>query len=464
MSVTTPLAEVARRALQGLEHGIVGPGEPGYDEARAVHNGMIDRYPAMIVHCSTSDDVARTIAFAREHEVPIAVRGGGHNGGGLGVVDDGVVIDLAGMATVVASPGSDVIQVGGGCTWADVDRVTAEYGRATPSGIISTTGVGGLTLGGGIGHLARRHGLTIDNLMWADVVTSDGNVVRASVTENPDLFWALRGGGGNFGVVTAFKFQLHPVDTVMFGPTFWPLEMAGDVMRFWDEYMHEAPRELNGFFAFLTVPPADPFPPELQMKKVCGVVWCWTGAHEDFDEVFEPVRRFGPPIMDGVAPAPHPAMQSAFDPIYPPGLQWYWRADFLDDLPDAAIAAHVEHGSAMPTWLSTMHMYPIDGAVHDTPADATAFSYRGARYAQVMIGIHADPARAAELRDWTVNYYDATHPFSAGGAYVNFMMDDEGDDRVRATYGRNYDRLVEVKGAYDPANLFRVNQNIRPPA
>ena len=444
-----------------LRGTLIARDDAGYDDARAVFNGMIDKRPEAIVRCADVADVVAAVGHARDNGRLLSVRGGGHNAGGLGVADDALVIDLSRMRGAWVDPAEQTVLVQGGATWGDVDHVTHAYGAATPSGIISTTGVGGLTLGGGIGHLSRKYGLSIDNLIWADVVLADGHVVRASADENPDLYWALRGGGGNFGVVTTFKFRLHPVSTVMAGPTFWPLDMAADVMRFWDDYIRRAPREMNGFFLFLTVPPADPFPPELQMKKMCGVVWCWSGAPEDFDEVFAPVRRFGPPAMDGVAPAPHPGLQSAFDPIYPPGLQWYWRADFVDGLSDAAIAAHVEHGTAMPTWQSSMHLYPIDGAVHDVAPDETAFRYRRSQYAQVIVGVDPDPAKADELRDWTVGYYDALHPYGAGGAYVNFMME-EGEDRIRATYGDNYARLAAVKGRYDPRNLFRVNQNIRP--
>ena len=452
------LDEALEAELRGR---LVTVADADYDEARAVHNGMIDKRPAAIARCADVADVVAAVDHGRRSGLRVAVRGGGHNAGGLGVCDDGLVIDLAAMRGVWVDPVERTAMVQGGCTWGDVDHVTHAYGMATPSGIISTTGVGGLTLGGGIGHLTRRCGLAIDNLIWADVVMADGRVVRASEDENDDLFWALRGGGGNFGIVTTFKFKLHPIATVHAGPILWPLEMAADAMRFYDDFMAQAPRELNGFFIYMTVPPAEPFPPELHMKKMCGVVWCHSGDAASLDELLEPVRRFGPPALDGVMEMPHPMIQSAFDPLYPKGLQWYWRADFVDKLTDDAIAAHVEHGSAMPTMLSSMHMYPIDGAVHDVEPDGTAFRFRRSRYAAVIVGVDPDPAKAGELRQWAVDYYDATHPYGAGGAYVNFMME-EGDERVRATYGANYARLAAIKGKYDPRNLFRVNQNIRP--
>jgi FAD/FMN-containing dehydrogenase len=462
MSTTISLAEVARRELPGLENEVVGPEDPAYDEVRAVHNGMIDRRPAAVVLCSSAEDVARVIAFARQHEVPIAVRGGGHNGGGLGVVDDGVVLDLAGIDHVEVDPEANTVRVGGGATWAAVDRTTSEYGRATPSGIISTTGVGGLTLGGGIGHLTRRYGLTIDSMIGADVVLADGSLVHASATEHPDLFWALRGGGGNFGVVTSFEFRTHPVgETVMAGPTFWPIEQTPEVLRWYREFLPAAPRALNGFFAMMTVPPVDMFPPELHLRKVAAVMWCIVGSEEEATRLLAPVHEVGTPLLHGVGPVPHAALQGLFDGLYPKGQQAYWRADFVEEIPDELIDAHLEWGKKLPGMLSTMHLYPIDGAAHDVAADETAFNRRNARWAEVIFGVDPDPANAGVIRDWCIGYWDATHPHAADGAYVNFMMD-EGDQRVRDTYGANYDRLRRIKRQYDPENVFRVNQNIPP--
>ena len=314
MTVTASLADHARRDLSDLSDRIIGAGDPGYDDARAVHNGMIDRHPALLIRCAAAGDVARCIAFARSHGAPIAVRGGGHNGGGLGVVDDGIVIDLSNLAGVVVDPVAHTVRVGGGATWGQVDKATAEHGRATPSGIISTTGVGGLTLGGGLGHLTRAFGLTIDSLVSADVVLADGSQVRASADEHPDLFWALRGGGGNFGVVTSFEFRTHPIGaTVMAGPTFWPIEQTPEVMRFYREFLPAAPRAVNGFFAAMTVPPVDLFPQELHMRKVCAVMWCVVGSEEETARLLAPVHDVGTPLLHGVGPVPHPALQSLFD-------------------------------------------------------------------------------------------------------------------------------------------------------
>jgi hypothetical protein len=462
MTATSSILEIARRDLADLNDRIVGAGDSRYDEARALHNGMIDRRPALLARCSSVQDVARCIAFGRAHEVPIAVRGGGHNGGGLGSVDDGIVIDLAGIAEVAIDPESDTVRVGGGCTWGQVDRATAEHGRVVPSGIISTTGVGGLTLGGGLGHLTRRFGLTIDSLVGADVVLADGSQVHASADEHPDLYWALRGGGGNFGVVTTFQFRTHPLGaTVMAGPTFWPIEQTPEVMRFYREFLPAAPRALNGFFAAMTVPPVDLFPADLHLRKVCAVMWCVVGSEHEATQLLAPVHDVGTPLLHGVGPMPHPTLQSLFDGLYTKGLQCYWRADFVKELSDELIERHMEWGTKLPSMHSTMHLYPIDGAAHDPGAADTAFSYRDAQWAEVIFGVDPDPANASAIRDWTVGYWDATHPYSAGGAYVNFMMD-EGQERVRATYRGNYDRLARVKAEYDPENVFRVNQNIHP--
>lgn len=453
--ITPDLAESLRGEL-------LGPKDEGWDEARAVFNGMIDRQPRQIAHCVDVADVMASVNFARENELLLSIRGGGHNAGGLGVADDALVIDMSNMKNVRVDPASREIRAGGGATWGDVDHASHPFGLATPSGIISTTGVGGLTLGGGIGHLSRQFGLSIDNLLSVDMVLADGSFVTASEDANSDLFWAVRGGGGNFGVVTSFLFRGNPVSEVVAGPTLWPLEATADVLRFYDEFIANAPEELNGFFAFLMVPPADPFPEELHMQKMCGVVWCYNGSPEDADEALAPVREFGPPALYGLQPMPFPAIQSAFDELYTPGLQWYWKADFIDELPAEAIAGHVEHGAKLPTLHSTMHLYPIDGAVNRVGEDETAFTFRNSRWSQVIVGVDPDPANRDLITAWTRDYWEALHPHSAGGAYVNFMMHDEGEARVKATYGANFDRLAEVKRRYDPDNLFRVNQNIAP--
>jgi FAD/FMN-containing dehydrogenase len=440
---------------------LIEPGDAGYDDARAVYNGMIDRHPRLIARCVDTADVIAAVNLARESGTLLAVRGGGHNAGGLGVWDDALVVDLSAMRSVHVNPAGGIVRVEGGATWGDVDHATHPFGLAVPSGFISTTGVGGLTLGGGLGYLTRQYGFTVDSLLSADLVLADGTFVTASNDEHPDLFWAIRGGGGNFGAVTSFQFRGRPVRNVVGGPTLFPLDRGAEILRFWDRFIAEAPEDINGWFGFLTVPPVDPFPPELQLQKMCGIVWCANCEPDRAQELLAPVRDLQP-ALDGVMELPFPALQSVFDALYPKGQQWYWRADFVDELTDEAIEIHLEHAAQLPTPQSTMHLYPIDGAAHRVRNSDTAFGYRDARYGQVIVGVDPDPANNERMSAWTRDYHDALHPHSAGGAYVNMMMHDEGPDRVRASYRDNYDRLVEVKRRYDPANLFRVNQNIAP--
>ena len=454
--------DAARDLRSQMRGEVIGPDDAAYDTARRVYNRMIDKRPALIARCVDVADVIAAVNYAREHSLTLAVRGGGHNGGGLGTCDDGLVIDLSSMKGTHVEPAAGTVRVAGGCTWGEVDHATHAFGLATPSGIISTTGVGGLTLGGGLGYLTRAYGLSIDNLLAVDVVLADGRLVTASKDTHPDLFWAVRGGGGNFGVVTSFLFTLHPISTVYGGPMLWNMDKAEEVLRWYRDFIVQAPEELNGFFAFLTVPPGPPFPEHLHAKQVCGIVWCYTGPADKADQLFAPVRQlFGGPALDFVGPLPYPALQGMFDAVYPPGDQWYWRADFVNELSDEAIATHIQHASSMPTMQSGMHLYPINGAVHRVGSDETAFSYRDATWAEVIVGVDPDPANAERIKDWTIAYWTALHPYSAGGAYVNFMMD-EGQERVQATYRDNYDRLLDVKSRYDPTNLFHVNQNIKP--
>jgi len=442
---------------------VIQPTDAGYDAARKVYNGMIDKRPRLIVRCVDTADVMAAVGFGRENGLLTAIRGGGHNGAGLGTCDDGLVIDLSRMRGVRVDPAARTVRAEAGCVWGDVDHATHAFGMATPCGFISTTGVAGLTLGGGIGYLTRQYGLTIDNLISVDLVLADGRFVTANDRENSDLFWALRGGGGNFGVVTSFEFRLHPVKIVQFGPTFWDVGEAADVLKAYRHFIVDAPEDVNGFFAFLVVPPAPMFPEHLHLKTVCGIVWCSTAAAERTNAILKPMRSLGSPIFDAVGPAPFPAVQSLFDPLFVPGLQWYWRADNFTELSDEAIARHVEHGSKLPTMLSTMHLYPVNGAAQRVGRNDTAYSFRETLFAEVIVGVDADPANAEKISTWCKSCWAAVHPFSAGGAYVNFMMD-EGQERVQATYRDNYERLTAIKRKYDPTNFFRVNQNIRPAA
>lgn len=440
---------------------LIQPEDAGYDAACKVYNAMIHKRPGLIARCVDVSDVVSAVNFGRDKNLLVAVRGGGHNGGGLGTCDDGLVIDLSMIRYARVDPKNKTVRVGGGSTWGDVDHATHAFGLATPTGIISTTGVGGLSLGGGVGYLSRKCGLTIDNILEADIVLADGSFVTASAEENSDLYWAIRGGGGNFGVVTSFLFRLHVVRNIIGGPVFWELSKSAEVMRFYRDFIVNAPDEFNAFFAFLTVPPVPPFPEELHMKKMCGLVCHFSGPPNKADEVYAPIKSFGPPAMYGIGEMPHPALQSAFDALYPPGYQWYWRADFVNELTDKAIDKHIEYGSKLPSMFSTMHLYPIDGTTSRVKNSETAWSYRDSKWAEVIVGVDPDPANAEKITKWTKEYWEAVHPFSAGGAYVNFMMD-EGEDRVKASYKGNYPRLASIKKKYDPNNFFKVNQNIKP--
>ena len=453
----TAIQEFAAR----LRGSLLRPSDAGYEQARQVYNGMIDKHPALIARCVDVADVIAAVNFAREHELTLAVRGGGHSGPGLGTCDDGLVIDLAGMKGIRVDPSARTVRAEGGCTWGEVDHATHAFGLAAPSGFISSTGVGGLTLGGGIGYLSRTLGLTLDNLLSVDLVLADGNFVTASAEEQTDLFWAVRGGGGNFGVVTSFLFQLHPISTVYGGPMLWPLEQAAEVMKFWRDFILTAPEEINGWFAFLTVPPAPPFPEHLHLQKMCAIVWCSTASTERAEELLKPIRAFRTPAVDFAGPIPWPVLQSLFDALYPAGLQWYWKADFFKELSDTAIDVHMKYGSQLPTMHSGMHLYPINGAAHRPSTNETAFSYRDANFAEVIVGVDPDPANNERMIAWARDYWTALHSYSAGGGYINMMMD-EGTDNVKAAYRDNYTRLAQIKATYDPSNLFHVNQNIKP--
>jgi FAD binding domain/Berberine and berberine like len=465
MSTDGATATIDYGELTGLRGELILPDHADYDDARKVYNGMIDRRPAAIVRCRDAADVRACVTFARDHQLDLAVRGGGHNAAGLGVWDDALVADLSTMRSVSVSPNDATVRVDPGCTWADVDHATVAFGLAVPAGFIGSTGVAGLTLGGGVsGYLGRRFGLTVDNLLSAEVILADGSFVTASESSHPDLFWALRGGGGNFGVVTSFTFRCHPIGdagVIIGGPVLYDIADTAEVMRWYRETQPSLPAELSGWIALLTIPPAPPFPEELWGRKSCAIVWCYTGPHDRAEEVLAPIRSFGSPLVVGLAPMPYNLLTTAFDPLYPAGLQWYWRADFFDQITDEAIEVHCRFGEQLPTGHSTMHLYPIDGAAADVASDATPFAYRSGGWAGVIVGVDPDPSNNEAITTWTKQYWEALHPTSAGGAYVNFMME-EGSDRVRASYRDNYARLTEVKRRYDPHNVFHVNQNIPP--
>ena len=457
--------EVVAKFAQGLRGPVIGRSHPEYEDARKLYNAMIDKRPQAIARCADVADVIAAVNFGRDNKLPIAIRGGGHNGPGLGSVDDGLVIDLSTMKGVRIDPKNKTVRVGAGCTTGDVDHATQAFGQAVPFGIISTTGVAGLTLSGGHGYLSRQYGMAVDSLLEADVVLADGSFVTASEADNADLLWALRGGGGNFGVVTSFLFRTHPVSMIHGGPIIFELADAPAVMKWFRQFQPRAPDEFYLFLGLQSVPPVDPFPKEHWSKKMCVLLVSHNGPSAEGEKAVNAIRATLPkPIIDWAQPMPYSVIQTLFDALLPKGLQWYWKGDFVKELPDAAIDAHVAGAAKLPSVLSGMHLYPVDGAVHRQKKEATAWGYRDAAWSMVIYGVDPDPANAPVLKRWAHDYWEAVHPFNLPGAYANFMMADEGEARVKAAYGDNYDRLASVKKKYDPANLFHINQNIRPAA
>ena len=452
----------ALTALRENVRGTVTTAEDAeYDEARRVYNAMIDRRPAVIVRPANTGDVMTAVRFAAENDLTVAVRGGSHSVPGFGTADDALVVDLSTMRGVRVDPLTQTARVEGGATWGDLNAAGYPFGLATTGGIISTTGVGGLTLGGGIGYLARGLGLSCDNLLAADVVTADGSFHVASDKEDADLFWAIRGGGGNFGVVTSFEFRMSPVKDIYGGPMFFELDRAGDLLRFYREFIADAPEELGCFPAYQIAPPLPFIPEERHGEPFIAMVTCWAGDLDAGERALQPIRDVAPRVAEGVGVMPYPALNSAFDALVPPGLQHYWKANFVTELTDDAIAAHLEHGPKLPVVNSTMHIYPINGAAQRVAPDSTAFAYRDATFATVIAGMWPDPADNEANTAWVKDYYAATAPHSEEGGYVNFMAEDD-QSRIRANYRGNYDRLAETKRRYDPDNLFRHNQNIQP--
>ena len=455
------LEETVSKLAASLRGSVITPASNEYEAARKVYSGTIDRHPDAIVRCANVTDVRTAVNFARDEGVTAAIRGGGHSGAGFGVCDHGLVIDLSPMKGVRVDPATNTVRAEGGCTQADLNHAAHSFGLAVPVGVLSTTGIAGLTLGGGTGYLTRKYGLALDNLLEADLVLADGRFVTVSAKENQDLFWAIRGGGGNFGIVTSFLYRGCPVDQVYAGPMFWEMEHAREVMQWYREVSLALPEEMYGFFAFLKVFPAPPFPEELHRKTMCGVIWAYCGPMEKVEDAFRPVREFRTPKFELMGSMSYPALQSMFDALYPPGLQWYWKGDFLAQIPDEAIDEHLKFGEQLPTQHSTMHFYPVDGAASRVGRNDTAFSYRDAKWSMAIVGVDPEPTNAERITAWAKDSWAAVHSDSLGGAYVNFMME-EGTDRDNATYRDNYGRLVEFKREYDPDNFFHVNKNIRP--
>lgn len=440
---------------------VITPGDADFDAARAVHNGMIDKRPAAVVRVSQVADVIACVNFARDNSLDLAIRGGGHSVPGFGTWDDALVIDFVNTSGVRVDPAAQTARTEAGATWADFNHATHAFGLATTGGIVGTTGVAGLTLGGGIGYLARKYGLSCDNLLSADVVTADGQFLTASKSENEDLFWALRGGGGNFGVVTSLEFKLHPVDMVHAGIVIYSMEHADTVAKFYRDHMDSAPEEFGAFLGFAQGPPVPFLPEEWHGKPVAVVVGMWTGDQAEGPGRWKPFLDVAPVLGSMVGPMPYPALNQAFDPLVHKGLQGYWKADFLAELNDGAIAAHIEHGSKVPSVQSAIHLYPIDGAVHRVGANETAFANRNVKFAPVIAALWQDPAENEANIAWVKEYAAALRPYSAPGGYINFMDRDD-LTRVEENYGPNYSRLREIKAKYDPQNLFHVNQNIAP--
>jgi FAD/FMN-containing dehydrogenase len=450
--MTKTVTDASGVALGSTLRGtVIRRGEADYDQARRVWNGMIDRSPAMIVRCSSTDDVVSAVNYARDNDLVLAVRGGGHNAGGLALCDDGLVIDLSGMRAVSVDAERRSARAQGGALWRDFDAATHPHGLATTGGLISTTGVGGLTLGGGLGWLMRQHGLACDNVTAVEIVTADGTVRRASATENSDLFWGVRGGGGNFGVVTSFEFRLHPVRTLYAGMLVFPGPRAPEVLRRYRDVAMSAPDELAVFAALMTSPDGMP---------ITAVLTAYNGPVAAGEAALRPLRDLGP-VADQVAEMPYPALQSMLDDGFPSGLQVYWRSDFLKALPDEAIDMLCDRFNAITSPLSALLIEQFGGAVARVPADETAFAQRDALFNLAVISRWTDPATADTHTSWARQSSDSARPFASGGVYVNYLGA-EGADRVRAAYGAKYDRLVALKQKYDPTNLFRTNQNIQP--
>ena len=456
--MTAPSLESLRENVRAQ---VLCPGDDGYDDARAVHNGMYDKHPSVILRAEQVADVVAAVGFARDSGLELAVKAGGHSAPGFGTTEGGLQLDLSLMRHVHVDPVAQTARAGAGATWGDFNYATHAYGLATTGGVVSTTGVTGLTLGGGIGYLSRGCGLSIDNLLSADVVTADGRILTASRRENEDLFWALRGGGGNFGVVTSMELQLHPVDEVYVGLFFYELDVAGDLLRFFRDFIKDAPRQYGGFPAFQIAPPLPFIPEDRHGDTLCAAVVHWSGPLEEGESAMKPFRDLAPRVGEMVGPMPYPALNAAFDPFFPQGIRSYWKGSFVTELTDEAIEQHLVHGPKVPEVSATMHLYPINGACHDVAAGDTAFAYRDATFAMVLVAAWPDAADDASRIGWVRDYYDAVAPHSEEGGYINFMAaDDLG--KVKANYGANYERLVSVKRSYDPDNLFRLNQNINP--
>ena len=448
----TVLQEATVHAFKtSLRGALLCPGDDGYDAARTVYNAMIDRRPALIARCAGTADVIAGVQFARAHNLLVSVRGGGHNVAGNAVCDGGLMLDLSPMRGIRVDPAGRTVRAEPGLTWRDFDRETQAFGLATTGGLFSTTGIAGLTLGGGLGWLNGLYGLACDNLLSADVVTAEGQLLTASDTEHPDLFWGLRGGGGNFGVVTSFAYRLHPVGPMLAGLLFYPIAKATEVFRFYREYMPESPDAFRADIGVLTAPDGN---------LAVGIIPCYVGAVAEGERVIEPLRRLGP-IADLVCPMTYCEVQTMLDDVLPPGRRNYWKSSFVPTLDDAAIQTLITCGQAAPSPTSFLALEPIHGAASRVPPEATAFPHRAAHYSLLILAVWTDPATSEQHIRWARESWEAMRPFAAGRVYVNYLGE-EGEARVQEAYGPNYEQLVTLKNTYDPTNFWRRNQNIRP--
>jgi FAD/FMN-containing dehydrogenase len=460
-----PLDEAAVQEFAATFRGeLIRPGEDGYDSARVVFNAMIDRHPALIARCTGVADVIAAVNFARASELVVAVRGGGHSVPGYGVCEGGIVIDLSPMKGIWVDPGARTVRAQAGVTWGEFDRETQQFGLAVTGGRVTHTGISGLTLGSGSGWLERKYGLTCDNLISAEIVTANGEFLKASESENEDLFWGLRGGGGNFGVVTSFEYRLHPVGPIVLGGMLlYPFGRAAELLRFWRDYMETAPDELGTAPAFITAPPAPFVPEHMQGQIVAGLIVCYAGSPEEGEGWVRPFREFGPEV-DLVQPIPYTVVQSLLDPGNPPGRNNYWKAENLRELGDEAVSTIVTHAARMTSPFTHVVLQPMGRAISRLGEDETALGGRDAAYALHAISVWENPAEPETHIAWTREFLDALQPFTTPGISLNFTSD-QSQDKVKASFGpEKYERLVALKNKYDPKNLFRLNQNVKPSA
>jgi FAD/FMN-containing dehydrogenase len=466
MAMSLILGDATTQELREAVLGdVIVPGDDAYDDTRAVWNAMIDRRPAVVVRCAGAADVITAVRFARSQDLPVAVRGGGHNVAGFGTCDDGIVIDLSAMKGIWADPADRVVRAQGGVLWGELDHETQAFGLATTGGLVSTTGISGFTLGGGIGWLMRSYGLAADNLLAADVVTADGELVRATLRENPDLLWGLRGGGGNFGVVTSLEYQLHPVGPVLYGgAALYPADQAADVLRFYAEWTASQPDELTTMAAFLTAPPEPFVPASLRGRPAFAIAACYAGSMAGGEAAIAPLRQFAQPAADVIGPMPYTVLQKLFDDSAPRGLHSYWKSVYLDELTPDAVGMLADRATELSRLFpfSAIHVHHLEGAVSIQPPGGSAFSRRDARFVLNVLGVWTDTAAADAHIGWVRESYDSMLAYSTGDPYVNFLAA-EGAGAVRAAYGdETFDRLAALKKAYDPTNVFQLNQNVPP--